>query len=107
MLCSETLLSIVVNLSPSANGTQSAPQAASQLVHHGGTQLLDSTTTTTHGERFEAADKHAESHSFFDQSRAQRPPIQLFHADLPPAQIFQQSLQLSTRVPLSYTHRQY
>jgi len=31
----ETLLSIVVNLSSIVNGTQSAPQAASPLDHHG------------------------------------------------------------------------
>jgi len=30
------LLSIVVNLSSSVNGTQSASQAASPLLHHGG-----------------------------------------------------------------------
>jgi len=36
------LLSVVVNLLSSINGTQSAPQAASPLVHHGGTSSLDS-----------------------------------------------------------------
>jgi len=36
------LLSIVVNLSSAVNGTQSAQQAASPLVHRGDTQLHDS-----------------------------------------------------------------
>ena len=35
------LLSIVVNLLSSIYGTQSAPQAASPLVHHGGTSHID------------------------------------------------------------------
>ena len=41
------LLSIVVNLLSSVNGTQSASQAASPLLHHGGaTQPHDSSSPT-------------------------------------------------------------
>ena len=43
------LLSIVVNLSYTVNGTQSAPQAASPLVPHGGTSVLDTSTVKRRG----------------------------------------------------------